>query len=361
MLKKNKLKIIISSVITVLPILFGVIMWNDLPNNMATHFASGGEAASFSGKAFAVFGLPLILLAVHFICLFFTTLDKNQQDQNPKALGIIFWIIPVLSVFVNTVIYATAFGKEINLSLFTPLVLGVAMVFMGNFLPKTKYNRTLGFKLSWTLKNEENWNKTHRFGGKVMVVCGFLLMLSVLLPLKAMLTTMLIIIFAMVLLPIVYSYSVYVKHKKQGITYNSRPATKAENVAYRISLIVVAVILIGIVIMMFTGKIEAECKDTALSINATYWVDISVDYSDIDSIEYRKNLDLGVRTNGWISAKLLLGIFENEEFDLYTLYSYANANEFVVITSNEKTLVIGMSDPKDTKAIYDTVLSETKQ
>ena len=65
------------------------------------------------------------------------------------------------------IMYRAAFGKEFDLAFFMPAMLGVMFIFIGNYLPKVKQNRTLGIKISWALNNEENWNKTHRFGGKV--------------------------------------------------------------------------------------------------------------------------------------------------------------------------------------------------
>lgn len=99
-------------------------------------------------------------------------------------------------------------------------------------------------------------------------------------------------------------------------------------------------------------------RDTALTINATYWTDLEIDYSEIETIEYRKNLDVGVRTSGFGSPKLSMGIFQNDEFGSYTLYSYTGAKEHIILTSGEKTLVIGMSDPKETQAIYDAMLEK---
>lgn len=98
--------------------------------------------------------------------------------------------------------------------------------------------------------------------------------------------------------------------------------------------------------------------NTALTINATYWTDLEIDYSEIETIEYRKNLDVGVRTSGFGSPKLSMGIFQNDEFGSYTLYSYTGAKEHIILTSGEKTLVIGMSDPKETQAIYDAMLEK---
>ena len=64
MLKANKKTLIIASIITVLPILIGIMLWNRLPDPMATHFGMDNEADGFSSKAFAVFGIPLCLLAL---------------------------------------------------------------------------------------------------------------------------------------------------------------------------------------------------------------------------------------------------------------------------------------------------------
>ncbi|MDY3303723.1 MAG: SdpI family protein [Clostridia bacterium] len=358
MLKKNKFKVIISSIIILLPILFGIIMWNDLPDIIATHWGADGNADGFSGKVFAVFGLPFIHLILHFVCLLFTSLDKKQKEQNQKALGMIFWILPVISLFTNGIMYRAAFGKEFDLTFFMPALLGVMFIFIGNYLPKVKQNRTLGIKISWTLNNEENWNKTHRFGGKVWVVGGLILLLSIFLPLTAMVWVMVCVIAAMVIIPIVYSYSIYKQHQKEGIIYDAAPRSGAEKIAVRITAIIVPIIFVVVAILMFTGSIEVKCKDTALTINATYWTDLKIDYSEIDTIEYRKDLDVGVRTSGFGSPRLSMGIFKNDEFGSYTLYSYTGAKEHIVLTSGEKTLVIGMSDTKETQAIYEAMIKK---
>lgn len=361
MLKKNKLKVIISSIIILLPILFGIIMWNHLPDIMTTHWGADGNADGFGGKAFVVFGPPIILLIFHFVCLLFTSLDKKQKDQNQKALGIVFWILPAISLFTNGIMYRAAFGKEFNLTFFMPALLGVMFIFMGNYLPKVKQNRTLGIKISWALNNEENWNKTHRFGGKVWVVGGLILLLSIFLPLTAMVWVMVCVIAAMVIIPMVYSYSIYKQHQKEGIVYAARPKNKAEKIALRITAVVVPLIFVGIAVLMFTGNIEVHCEDTSFKINADYWTDIEVDYSEVDTVEYRKDLDVGARTAGFGSARLSVGVFQNEEFGSYTLYAYTGAKEFVVLTSDGSTLAIGMRDAKDTQAIYDTMLEKTEK
>lgn len=215
MLKENKGKIIISSVVILLPILFGLMVWNELPDTVAAHWGVDGNVDGLCAKPFAVFGLPVMLLAIHLLCLLFTALDQKQRGQNKKALRIIFWIIPVTSLFTCGIVYVAAFGKAFDFALLIPVLLGILFVFIGNYLPKIRQNRTLGIKISWTLNNEENWNKTHRLGGKVWVISGLIMIFSIFLPHAVRVPVAAGAIIAVTVIPIVYSYCIYKKHQKE--------------------------------------------------------------------------------------------------------------------------------------------------
>ncbi len=361
MLKKNKFKVILSSVVILLPILFGLIMWNQLPDTITTHWGADGNADGFSAKPFAVFGLPVILLAVHLICLLFTARDKKQKGQNKKALNIIFWITPLISLFSNGMVYAIAFEKPFDFIMLIPALSGIMFVFIGNYLPKIKQNRTLGIKVSWALNNEENWNKTHRLGGKVWVISGLAMLFSVFLPKVAMVPVVACAIIAATIIPIIYSYCIYKKHHKEGIAYVDAPSSKAEKTAIKITTVLIPIILLGVAFLMFTGDIEVRCEATSLRIEATYWTDIEIDYSEIDRLVYRDDFDTGVRTNGFGSSRLSMGTFQNDEFGSYTLYAYTVAEEYIVLEIGEKAIVIGMKDADETQKIYQSVLTQMEQ
>ena len=85
MTKKNKKIILITSMITILPILAGLILWNKLPEQVATHFDFNGIPNGYSSRAFAVFGPYLICLFAHLLpgknChAFFVLLCNHQQS-----------------------------------------------------------------------------------------------------------------------------------------------------------------------------------------------------------------------------------------------------------------------------------------
>ena len=359
MWKKNKWKIILSCILTLLPMLIGIIFWDTLPEQMATHWGIDGNADGTSSTYIAVFLLPVILCLTNLFCLWFTTFDKKNENQNEKAFGMIFWIIPILSFFTNGLVYATAFGKEINANMLLPLMMGGMFVFIGNYLPKIKQNFTLGIKIKWTLENEENWNATHRFGGKVWFFGGLLLLFCIFLPEKIMIPAVLIGMIPMVFAPVFYSYLYYKKQTNAG-TYtkgklSDNPFGKKGKI---ITLITLPIILLLVAILMFTGKITITYDADSFTVGASYYNSLTVDYDSIDSVEYREDFDSGSRTMGLGSARLLAGNFTNDEFGNYILYSYTKSNAVVVIKSDKKTLVIGGIDEKSTKEIYETLLNK---
>ena len=212
-MKHTKLNIILSCIVLLSPIIFGMIVWNKLPESMPIHWGVNGEADRWSSKPFAVFVLPLFILAIHGICIFASRKDLRNKKQNPKVMGLVLWICPLLSVMANSLTYAVALGKEINVLFVVSLTMGALFVLIGNYLPKCQQNRTVGIRIIWTLKNEANWNATHRFAGKVWVIGGLLLMASSLLPYSILPWAMIALLVVFIGLPVLYSYRFY---KKEG-------------------------------------------------------------------------------------------------------------------------------------------------
>ena len=213
MIRNHKWKIILASVLTLLPILIGVILWDSLPDPMPTHWGIHGQVDGWSSKPFAVFGLPLILLAVQYLCLFFTVMDPKNTDQNPKILGLTLWLIPVLSLLVNSMTYATALGVALDMITLLLLFTGLLFAVIGNYLPKCKQSYTIGIKISWTLNSEANWHATHRLAGRFWTVCGVLMMIVAFLPATVALICSLALMIVMIAVPMVYSYRFYKKEQ----------------------------------------------------------------------------------------------------------------------------------------------------
>ena len=112
--------------------------------------------------------------------------------------------------------------------------------------------------------------------------------------------------------------------------------SKAEQIAMKLTVVLVPLILVGCTVVMFTGNVEIQLKEESLTVDATYWHELSVEYEDIDSVEYFVEYDIGYRQSGFGSARLSLGNFENEAHGKYTLYSYNGCDAMIIIKSQGK-------------------------
>ena len=180
MLKENKRTLIVTSIVILLPVLIGVFLWKQLPDVMATHFGWKNEADGFSGKAFAVFGLPLFLLAIHWLAVVVTAHDPKKQNISPKMFTLVLWLVPFISLFTGSMMYSFNLGYPVDVSFVCELLVSVILIVVGNYLPKARQNYTIGIKIPWTLANEENWNRTHRLAGFLWMACGLIMAVLIL-------------------------------------------------------------------------------------------------------------------------------------------------------------------------------------
>lgn len=210
MFKQNKKVIIITSILCLLPIFIGIVLWGQLPDTIATHFDSSGSPNGWSSKPFAVFALPCIMTALHLFSIFVIHADPKRANIGGKILGSIYWICPIVSWIVAITVYGAAMNIPFNPSTLSCVIIGLVFVIVGNYLPKCKQNYTVGIKLPWTLADEENWNRTHRIGGWIFILSGILMLVLFFLRLTKWIF---IPIFLSIGIPSIYSYLYYRKHK----------------------------------------------------------------------------------------------------------------------------------------------------
>ena len=205
MIKANKKMLIITSVLILLPIVFGIVKWDMLPEKMPTHFGVDGTPDGWSSKGFAVFGLPLVVLALNWFAVLVTEKDNRGKEQNKKVINLVLWICPLISIGLSAVTYSYALGKEVNVKTVVLLILGVLFTAIGNLLPKCTPNRTIGIRIKSTLSSEENWVATHRFAGRIWFAGGIVVLISAFLPNTAAAIVAFVALFIMVIVPLVHS------------------------------------------------------------------------------------------------------------------------------------------------------------
>ena len=119
-----------------------------------------------------------IFLVTH--CIFVAIIFMiTEADNRVQSLGMTIWMIPVITLLYNGIarLVNTGAGMENLFMAFMYYGTGLLFMVIGNYLPKVKQNNTIGIRVIWTLQDEENWNATHRFSGKLWMASGILCML----------------------------------------------------------------------------------------------------------------------------------------------------------------------------------------
>ena len=204
-IKINKKLVLFTSILILLPSLVGCVFWNQLPEEIPTHFNLLGQADGYNHKMSAIFGLPTLMLLMHWLLLFIMIKDPKSSNISSKIQLLIYWIIPFVSCLSMISIFGESLGYSMMSGLLAQIFMGVVMIVIGNYLPKTHRNYIIGIRLPWTLENDENWRKTHRLAGKIWVFGGLLLFLNSFVQLYVYWVFFLTLFFV-VIIPSVYSY-----------------------------------------------------------------------------------------------------------------------------------------------------------
>ena len=212
--REHRMMLVVTSAIILLQTAVGVALWERLPQSIATHFDFHNQPDGWSSRAFTVFGMPLILLALHWITLLVSSAPNIQmKNLHGKVKHLFWWIIPATSLLLMTICYGYALGVQLNTGRIVLVFIGLLFAVTGNYMPKVRRNYSVGIKLPWTMTDDENWNKTHRMAAPIWVVCGLILIVLGLIGCTNW--AAFAIVLAMVLLPTCYSFMLHIRKKKQ--------------------------------------------------------------------------------------------------------------------------------------------------
>jgi uncharacterized membrane protein len=197
-----------------IPFIYAAYLYPSLPEIIPTHFNIKGEADGFGGKDSIYLG-PSIMGVVSLFTYFFLTyikkIDPKRSEQMEDGLfqKFGFFTVLFLTALSMVILYTTTHqGISIEKLLFP--MMGLAFAGMGLYMPKIKQNYFAGFKLPWTLDNEDNWNATHKIAGKVWLYGGVIQFFAGLVfSSVASFVIFFIAMVVMVLVPTIYSYRMF--------------------------------------------------------------------------------------------------------------------------------------------------------
>lgn len=210
---KNKFKLRKDSIISIITsililIIFNILFYDKMPAELPTHWNFRGEVDKYSSRFDAMVLTQGVLVIMNAVLLFMLDNDPRNKRQNNFVMTISKLAMPAIMLVVYTITVMVGLGRDVNVSVIIPLFVGLLFIAIGNYLPKTRRNYTMGIKLPWTLNSDENWRRTHRLGGICFIGIGLSLIISIFFKSEVIFFVALII---GGLIPGFYSYYLYTK------------------------------------------------------------------------------------------------------------------------------------------------------
>lgn len=196
----------------------GAYFLSIFPAEVAIHWNVRGEADNFGSATFAAFFLPALTAVLYLVFLFLPQLDpKREQYQQFAGTYHAFKNMLVAFLFlVYLLTSANALGRNLDVSFFMPIMVGLLFAGIGYLFRRVKTNWFFGVRTPWTMSSESVWMKTHLFSSWMMIGAGGLIVISAFLPTSAKMTLFIAAVLLVVIAPLVYSYLAYRQEKKQG-------------------------------------------------------------------------------------------------------------------------------------------------
>jgi len=168
--------------IVVAAFLATAVVYQSLPATIPTHWSVEGQANGWSSRIWGAWMIPFFLLGMWAMFRFLPAIDPRGRNY-AKFGGAFEGIMISLMLFalgLHLIVLRAALGYPVEMRRVLPIGVGVLFIVIGNLLPRARPNWFIGLRTPWTLSSDRVWEKTHRFGGRIFVAGGVLMILAAL-------------------------------------------------------------------------------------------------------------------------------------------------------------------------------------
>lgn len=122
---KNKTNVIAAAIVTVLPVIFGIINYQKLPNKLPIHFNGSNQPDNFAPKALVVFGIPVLMLLLLIFIVW--SIQKSQAKQTIDN-NLMIWIIPVTMIIFYPTSILAGLGYQLPIGLIAIFTIAILLI-----------------------------------------------------------------------------------------------------------------------------------------------------------------------------------------------------------------------------------------
>jgi len=194
-----------------------LIAYPSLPDQIASHWNTVGEADGYMDKLVGLFMLPGVMaamLGLYFVIPKIDPLKENIESFRAYYNGFwIFFFVFFAYIFGLTLVWNL--GYSFNLIATMTPAFSLMLYMAGVLIENAKRNWFVGIRTPWTLSSDVVWNKTHQLGGKLFKIAALLPLIALFTKSESLIIGSLSVSALMAsLIPVVFSYFVYRAEQK---------------------------------------------------------------------------------------------------------------------------------------------------
>ena len=157
--------------------LAGLLLWNRLPEQMASHWNVNDQVDGYMSKFWGMFLMPVITLGMFLLFILIPNIDplKANIAKFRDTFNLFITFITGFMVYVHALTLLWNLGYT-NLGIGKAMlpVMGLLFIVIGSLLRKAKRNWFIGIRTPWTLSSDRVWDETHRLGSILFMISGVL-------------------------------------------------------------------------------------------------------------------------------------------------------------------------------------------
>lgn len=166
---------VIVLVMIALALLAGVMLWNQLPDQIASHWNINDEVDGYMPKFWGVWMMPLVTLGMFGLFLLIPVIDplKANIAKFRGVFNLFILLIITFMLYIHGLTLAWNLGYQ-NFKISAAMLpfMGILFIFIGYMLRQAKRNWFIGIRTPWTLSSDSVWDKTHQLGSILFMVSG---------------------------------------------------------------------------------------------------------------------------------------------------------------------------------------------
>ena len=228
----------LKGIIALLPLAVTAAVLPFMPVQVPMHYDVNGNIDRM-GSRYELLLLPLLIILIVYVSVFVTKHYAKRSESandseaksakaNIRVLSITSLAVPVIfgalqcGVLYMTYRNANADSVAVNSRFIVRLafiLVGMMCIGLGSLMPKTEINHFFGFRVTWSMYNDNTWKKSNRLGGICFAVIGLLMIVTAALaPVTLVAVLSVGYLLAATIILLIYAHRIYREEKEKDET-----------------------------------------------------------------------------------------------------------------------------------------------